>query len=262
MRANSFIRTVCLLAGASALALWIYAPPRVDWTFRTVLTLAAFALTAELMAFLLPRGASGSIAFVPYMTAVMLVPNFAALLAIPAARFLGEAARRKDPRKTLFNVAQLTLAYSVAIMVYRWTGGRSLFELKELQVADVTVLVGIPMLAAYFMTVAINTLLVSSIIAITTGERTLQVWRENNRETIGLDILAGPLVFFFAWAYANFGPMIAAVVWLPILGLRQMNTINLELAQTNRELLELMVKSIEARDPYTSGHSRRVKSCL
>ena len=38
-----------------------------------------------------------------------------------------------------------------------------------------------------------------------------------------------------------------------------MNTINLELAQTNRELLELMVKSIEARDPYTSGHSRRVK---
>ena len=259
MRANSFIRTVCLLAGASALALWIYAPPRVDWTFRTVLTLAAFALTAELMAFLLPRGASGSIAFVPYMTAVMLVPNFAALLAIPAARFLGEAARRKDPRKTLFNVAQLTLAYSVAIMVYRWTGGRSLFDLRELQVADVTVLVGIPMLAAYFMTVAINTLLVSSIIAITTGERTLQVWRENNRETIGLDILAGPLVFFFAWAYANFGPMIAAVVWLPILGLRQMNTINLELAQTNRELLELMVKSIEARDPYTSGHSRRVK---
>jgi putative nucleotidyltransferase with HDIG domain len=53
--------------------------------------------------------------------------------------------------------------------------------------------------------------------------------------------------------------MIASLLWLPILGLRQMNTTNLELAQTNRELLELMVKSIEARDPYTSGHSRRVK---
>lgn len=259
MKANTFIRIVCALAVVSALALWHYAPPSADWTFRTVLTLAAFALTAELMAFLLPRGASGSIAFVPYMTAVMLVPNFAALLAIPAARFLGEAARRKDPKKTLFNVAQLTLAYSVAIMAYRLTGGRSLFELKDLQVAEVTVLVGMPMLVAYFITVAINTLLVSSIIAITTGERTLQVWRENNTATIGLDILAGPLVFFFAWAYATFGPMIAALFWLPILGLRQMNTINLELAQTNRELLELMVKSIEARDPYTSGHSRRVK---
>ena len=29
--------------------------------------------------------------------------------------------------------------------------------------------------------------------------------------------------------------------------------------RTNEELLELMVKSIEARDPYTSGHSRRVQ---
>ena len=259
MKANSFIRATCFLAGLSAVALWRFFPPDADWTFRTVLTLALFALTAELMAFLLPRGASGSIAFVPYMTAVMLVPNFAALLAIPAARFLGEAAKRKDPKKTLFNVAQLTLAYSIAIIAYRLMGGRSLFELKSIPVAQVTATVGVPMLAAYFLTVAINTLLVSNIIAITTGERMLQVWRENNTATIGLDILAGPLVFIFAWAYANFGPMIAAILWLPILGLRQMNTINLELAQTNRELLELMVKSIEARDPYTSGHSRRVK---
>ena len=90
MKANSFIRVVCTLAVLSAIALWKFMPPSADWTIRTVLTLAAFALTAELMAFLLPRGASGSIAFVPYMTAVMLVPNFAALLAIPAARFLGD----------------------------------------------------------------------------------------------------------------------------------------------------------------------------
>jgi putative nucleotidyltransferase with HDIG domain len=45
---------------------------------------------------------------------------------------------------------------------------------------------------------------------------------------------------------------------MPILGIRQLHTTNLELEQTNRELLELMIKSIEARDPYTSGHSRRV----
>lgn len=259
MKANSFIRIVCALAVASALLLWMYAPPSPDWTFKTVATLAVFALTAELMAFLLPRGASGSIAFVPYMTAVMLVPNFAALLAIPAARFIGEAAKRKDPKKTLFNVAQLTLAYSIAILAYRGTGGRSLFDLKELSTAEATVVVGIPTLTAYFITVAINTLLVSCIIALTSGERTIKVWRENNFATIGVDILAGPLVFCFAWVYANYGPMIAALFWLPILGLRQMNTINLELAQTNRELLELMVKSIEARDPYTSGHSRRVR---
>jgi putative nucleotidyltransferase with HDIG domain len=59
--------------------------------------------------------------------------------------------------------------------------------------------------------------------------------------------------------YAAFGSIAGAALWVPILGLRQVHRINLELERTNEELLELMVKSLEARDPYTSGHSRRVQ---
>jgi putative nucleotidyltransferase with HDIG domain len=259
MKANNFVRLVCLLAIAAAIVVWRAYPPEADWSLSTVATLAALALTAELMGFLLPRGASGSISFIPYMTAVLVVPNFAALGAIPVARLLGEVAKKKEPRKTLFNVAQLTLAYSLSILVYNALGGQGLLALRDLTVSQVTMAVGIPMIAAYSVTFAVNGLLVSCVIALSSGESTLKVWRENNHATIGLDILASPLVFAFAWVYANYGPMIASLLWLPILGLRQLNTTNLELAQTNRELLELMVKSIEARDPYTSGHSRRVK---
>jgi putative nucleotidyltransferase with HDIG domain len=259
MKANSFVRLTFALAVAAAVVVWRLFPPATDWTMSTVGTLAALALTAELMSFLLPRGATGSISFIPYMTTVLLVPNFAALAAIPVARVLGDIAKKKEPRKAVFNVAQLTLAYSLSIIAYNWLGGRSLSDLRGLTVAQATVEVGLPMLAAYSITFAVNGLLVSCVVALSTGERTLRVWRENNRTTIGLDILASPLVFAFAWAYAVYGPMIASLLWLPILGLRQLNTTNLELAQTNRELLELMVKSIEARDPYTSGHSRRVK---
>src|SRR6185437_6643098 len=80
-----------------------------------------------------------------------------------------------------------------------------------------------------------------------------------HRATIGVDVLALPIVFVFAWVFAAFGVIFAATLWIPILGLRQLQRINLELEQTNQELLELMVKSLEARDPYTSGHSRRVQ---
>lgn len=189
----------------------------------------------------------------------MLVPNFAALAAIPVVRAIAELGRKNDPVKVLFNFAQLTLAYSIAIAVYRLLGGVSLFDLRHLPVAEVTMAVGLPMLVAYVSTFALNTLLVSCVIALSTNAKTFQVWKENNALTIGLDVLASPLVFVFAWVYATYGAFMASLLWLPILGLRQMNTANLELAQTNRELLELMVKSIEARDPYTSGHSRRVK---
>jgi putative nucleotidyltransferase with HDIG domain len=259
MKVNSFVRLVCLLAVAAAAVVWQLFPPAPDWSLGTVATLAALALTAELLGFLLPRGASASISFIPYMAAVLLVPNFAALAAIPVARLISEIAKKKEPRKTLFNVGQLTLAYSLAILAYNWLGGTSLAALSDLSVAKATVAVGLPMLAAYTLTFAVNGFMVSCVVALSTGERTFRVWRENNGATIGLDVLASPLVFAFAWAYACYGPMIASMLWLPILGLRQLNTTNLELAQTNRELLELMVKSIEARDPYTSGHSRRVK---
>jgi putative nucleotidyltransferase with HDIG domain len=45
---------------------------------------------------------------------------------------------------------------------------------------------------------------------------------------------------------------------LPLFFVRHLHRTNLRLEQANRDLLELMVKSIEARDPYTSGHSVRV----
>ncbi|MES2178610.1 MAG: HD-GYP domain-containing protein [Gemmatimonadota bacterium] len=259
MTTKTFISLTSILAIASAALLFVVAPPSGDYSIGTVGTLAVLALTAELLGFLLPRGATGSISFIPYMAAVMLVPNFAALVAVGGANSLSEIAKKRGARKIIFNCSQLVLSYSGAIIVYRVLGGESLFDLRDLAVFAVTVKIGLAVTASYGLVFVSNTLLVSHVIALSTGGRTLQVWRDNNASTVGLDILALPLVFAFAWVYSKYGPMFAAVLWLPILGLRQLNTTNLELAQTNRELLELMVKSIEARDPYTSGHSRRVK---
>jgi putative nucleotidyltransferase with HDIG domain len=70
--------------------------------------------------------------------------------------------------------------------------------------------------------------------------------------------MTAPVVFGFAYLYTYFGPIAAALLWVPLVGFRHWAKTTVDLAQTNRELLELMIKSIEARDPYTSGHSRRV----
>jgi HD-GYP domain-containing protein (c-di-GMP phosphodiesterase class II) len=65
--------------------------------------------------------------------------------------------------------------------------------------------------------------------------------------------------------YMRFGFLSVFAVTLPVLALRQAYRENVELRRANnelnsrhRELLEYTVKQIEARDPYTSGHSRRV----
>ena len=54
------------------------------------------------------------------------------------------------------------------------------------------------------------------------------------------------------------GPTGAFVLAAPMLAVRQLYKTNWQLQQANQDLLELMVAAIEARDPYTSGHSRRV----
>lgn len=259
MRTKSFVQFVCISALLVAALVWQYLPAGNAWNLATLCTLATLALTAELMGFLLPRGAAGSISFIPYLTIVLLVPNFAALVAVVSAGAIAELSRKRNALKFLFNCGQQVLTYGAAIVAYRTLGGVSFFDLRDVGVADVTMEVGLPMTVAYFFVFALNGLLVCRVIALSTNVKTIHVWKENHVATIGLDILALPLVFAFAWIYAKYGPMIASVLWLPVLGLRQLNTTNLELQQTNRELLELMVKSIEARDPYTSGHSRRVK---
>jgi putative nucleotidyltransferase with HDIG domain len=259
MKTKTFIQLVCLgalLAGAIVSHL---IPAGESWNWPTLATLAALALTAELLAYLMPRGATGSIAFIPYLATVLLVPDYSALMAIVAGCVIAQIARQRTLLKFAFNCAQVTLTYAGAITAYHYLGGVSFFDLRAGTVAEATLSVGIPMVVAYLIVFAVNGILVCQVVALSTGAKASQVWKENSVATIGLDILAIPLVFSFTWIYASYGPMVASVLWLPILGLRQLNTTNIELQQTNRELLELMVKSIEARDPYTSGHSRRVK---
>jgi putative nucleotidyltransferase with HDIG domain len=259
MKTRTYVQLVSLIALILGAILFHFFPADARTTFTTLGTLGALALTADLLGFLLPGGVTGSISFIPYVTAVLLAPNAYAVLAVVGSGAIAQLSRDRSAQKLVFNCSQLAVTYSIAIIAYRMLGGVSLFELRTVSVSDVTIAIGMPLTVAYLLVFALNGMLVSLVVAFSRGANPWHIWKENSISTLGLDILALPLVFAFAWIYARFGPMIASVIWVPILGLRQLNTANIELQQTNRELLELMIKSIEARDPYTSGHSRRVK---
>jgi len=224
-----------------------------------IVVLFALALVAEMLAFLLPKGALASIASMPTFAAVLISPSWHAVIAVGLVKALVESFRRAEFEKAIFNIAQYCLAIGVAALVFLKTGGVSLLSFRNQTISAVTLIDGFPAFAAFATATAVNTLSVSAVIAISTGARLSSVWHANNFAKIGVDIIASPLTFLFAWAYVRFGPIAAAAFWVPIIGLRQVYKTNLELEQTNVELLDLMVKSIEARDPYTSGHSRRVQ---
>ena len=99
---------------------------------------------------------------------------------------------------------------------------------------------------------------VSAAIALSERRRFDEVWLRNTGDLVGYDLVASALALGIAWLYMRSGVVGIAFVVLPVLFLRHTYLVNVQLQATNRELLDLMVKAIEARDPYTSGHSQRV----
>lgn len=257
-RVHAYVTVVCVAALVCGYAVYVNAPAVSQPEITAVAVLGGLAALAEFLTFVLPRASQGSLAFIPYLAAVMVVPSWAVILTATLVKFLAEMRLRPEWAKKAFNTAQLTLTLTAAIVVYKGLGGEGMLSDGIESLAATTAKAGIPAFLAFVVAFAVNTLLVQGVVSLASGERFSRVVRENLGASFSVDMLASPIVFLFAWLYSSYGSIAAVAIWVPILGLRQLTQAKLELEQTNQELLELMVRSIEARDAYTSGHSRRV----
>ena len=258
-RATRFVSLVCAVALIAAAAVYVVAPDATQGQQDAILLICVLAVTAETLAYLLPNSATSSIAFIAYLAGVLLSPSFFAVLAFAFIRTTIELMQQRTLVKKTFNIAHYLANSSIAVLAFLWLGGHSILEIPDRSILGATRSVGFAAMGAFAASIFASSTLLVGVLSASSGKRLTEVFRETKLPTLAIDILAAPIVFVFAWVYTAFGAIAAVAVWVPILGFRQLNKANLDLEQMNRELLQLMVKSIEARDPYTSGHSRRVQ---
>jgi len=192
-----------------------------------------------------------SVNFVPFLASVMLFePPWPMLIALITGAISQLVVRRKSLVRASFNTAQYMLGVGLAGLVYTALGGHVGFDRIELNFVAFAAMV-----LVFFI---VNHATVSLAVSVTTDISPVEVWMRIARGFVIYDLVSSSLAIVLAYLFVEFRVVGLAALVLPLFFVRHMYQMNLQVERVNRELLELMVKAIEARDPYTSGHSVRV----
>jgi putative nucleotidyltransferase with HDIG domain len=248
-----FVWGLAIVSAAVVFAAYFVAPVTSPVAITAALWFAALSLVGYSLTYRSGAGA-GTVAYLPALTAIVTAPTWATAVILGTAMAVSEAVARRTFLKAVFNVAQITLASAVGVLAFKATGVPSLLQEPT---SSLWSLLPAYLLVATFYLVT-NFAALSFVIALTDGRRPLVVLRPLMAGSIIGDLLALPFAYVFGRIYIEYGGGGTALLAVPLVGMRQLYSTNWQLKRTNEELLELMVAAIEARDPYTSGHSRRV----
>ncbi|SRR6266542_3367855 len=245
-----YIFVVTAAAIAAGVSLYVQEPLIPPGFLRVALVFGSISLLARLLNHQIGKERTGSLAFIPMLASAAMAPHWVTMVAVTLAALVEQLLSRKEWQKTVFNTSQYSLSIAAAILAYRGAGGAPLQNIGEATAATLMLL--------FLVFLVSNSVSVSGVVAIATDDDFIDVWKRGTLGELPYDFLSLPVILFFVWIYSDFGAVGAFFLAVPLLGMRQLYMVNSKLGTTNRELLELMVAAIEARDPYTSGHSRRV----
>lgn len=261
---RNFVAVVAAVAVATTSLSWSTRLAFPGWSALVCVGLVGVLL--ETSANRLRVAAFGSTSFIIHMAAGLLFGAFWAALVVGGSVAFGEALVRRTPIKAVFNVAQRVLVIVVAVGMYQLLGGQiPPAYLPSVDIGAEAVrrdLMLFSVLAATYF--AVNSAAVAAVISISTGRHFREVWALNTRGSLGYDIAASAIAILVAYLFhrsellLGFGPLGLIGIVVPVIVVRHIYGLYHRLQDSGRELLELMVKAIEARDPYTSGHSVRV----
>lgn len=199
------------------------------------------------------RTAKSSIGFLPLFACAIIFPPIAAVAATVIVHGFTELVlRQRVYWRAAFNTAQHSLSIGLAALLYDTLGRPEWGSL-----AIVGAFCGLALTS-----LMVNSLLVSGFYAVRQGQSFLSIARRIFAGGGGIlyGLLASPIALVAAILYDSFYIGGLLMLILPLMLIRYSYLSKVQLQQANRDLLRALVKAIETRDPYTSGHSLRVSS--
>jgi putative nucleotidyltransferase with HDIG domain len=251
------VRIYVLAVGISGIAFllgsWMLVPITLDQTLL-VTTALTFAINAasERYVIKLPRGGELVASTISQIACIFILPLPLAVTIVAISAAMGDILSRKAWYKVLFNASQMLLAVGIPTMLLRSIASPG--DLLSVGNAAHGMPLTLGAVVAYYV---INTILTNAIIALDRRSSILDVWLANNATSVLLEFGMG--IIGVLWAYIwLLDPFWSLLTVLPaVMTCRAFSHIR-KLEDENEEGVLAIADMIDARDPYTFQHSKRV----
>lgn len=229
--------------------------------YSLLIVFSALSIIAETFFILLPKVGAISVSFALYYSAIILTnPLLASIISAIGVAFrfpykdgVGRVHILNNPiYKTIFNTSQLMICSGMAGMAYVY-----LNNIINVGFDFYNPVAGAAALSVYIL---LNTLFMSALMSILLNEKFIYIWRNNFFSMMINVLLVGLLGIILAFAYNSYGIGGLLLFFIPLLLARYTFKLYIDMRKNYFETMNVLVRAIEASDPYTSGHSVRVSA--
>lgn len=247
-------KVLFILVTVSALVVLVWNVLKINWTQNLLLQVLIFGIigiASESLPVALPKGGKVTVSYPIFLAELILFPLGVTLTVIPISylAILGKFASKTPSFKRVFNASQCILSIAVAY---------KLLSLSKSSVIQINAKFLILYVIAAIIFMLLNVTIVSVALGAMQNKPSGLIWVSNFRWSVPNSLALIPLGFLLALLYKNWGALGLCMLFIPLLACRHAFQLYVDMRENYLSTVEALVQALEAKDPYTSGHSARV----